>query len=201
MSSSPDTEDGHVFAGFLRSAAQDADAAQGLAAAYASLQTDLRARLIDAVVRDATQEGIDPATVLVSLLAVEDAPEIAWRIAKALSRCEPEALRARSAAQAVSVGDTLEGGAVLLRPLYGDFVEVAALAWRSGQVTHAYAPALCAAPEALARAQGALPSLAWGECSVDDAASLMRGVLEHHRGVHGVLPEGAQKVLERLQLA
>ncbi len=99
------------FDALLVAAEEDAEAAEGLALAYAALDHDARSALFTSVVRDAEDAGRSPAGPLALLLAVEEDRALAERIARALSDASPPPGRARGAGW--TWGSSEEGGIAL----------------------------------------------------------------------------------------
>ncbi len=131
---------GRPFGALVAAAARDAEAACALAAAYARLPPNARVQMIDAVASDASAERVDPLAPLAALLAVEDEAELAARIRDALlGLCRATEQRGPSSEpRALCASDRGAHAAVLVRPLYGPFADVLAVAWREGGgVTHA----------------------------------------------------------------
>lgn len=125
----PDSVGGQTpFDALLRAAARDADAASGLALAYAEMTTDARTKLIDAVAPD--------PNALALLLGVEEDPALAWKIAVALRTFERGAgqggLASARRDAAFEWGDVDEGGVGLVRHLHGEFVDALRVSWSAG---------------------------------------------------------------------
>lgn len=182
------------FGALIVAAATDPDAARGLAGAYASLAIGARRRIIEAVLADATAEGISASPALIALLAVEEDPELARMIADGLNSAGGDGLRSTVAARALFAGDEERGGVLLIRPLHGTFVEVLALAWaRNEGVTHALFDPLVddsAAGGHIAR----LPEgLRFEETPTQLAVDVLASVLWSHRLKHGSLPPGVER--------
>jgi hypothetical protein len=186
------TSEGPVgaFGALLEAAVEDPATARGLALAYASLETRQRLQIIDAIVTDATNEGISVSAVLACLLPVEEDLDVARRMAEAMSMAGDRGLRTVLRARAFLAGDELDGGVLLVRPLHGAFVEVLALAWNDAAgITHtAFEP--MAHHEAMRGPERALPGqLRFEEMPVAFAIDMVTTVLWNHRRHHGTLPE------------
>ncbi len=123
------------FEALLRAAATDAEAASGLALAYADMIPEARAKLVESVI-DGPKRGAAPANtdVLLLLLGVEEEPAIAQVIADALlSAVEdrlPEARRPQRDA-AFGWGDPTRGGVGIVRHLHGEFADALRVSWSS----------------------------------------------------------------------
>jgi hypothetical protein len=132
---------GRPFGALVVASTKDAEAACALAAAYARLAPEGRARMIDAVAGDARAERVDPLAPLAALLAVEDEPGLAARIRDVMLRSDALPAGRGPTGEPRAMMATLAGGvraAILVRPLYGPFADVLAIAWREGGgVTHA----------------------------------------------------------------
>jgi hypothetical protein len=178
------------FSALLAAAVENPSAAQGLALAYAALDCSQRQRLIDAVLTDTRNAGMDPSAVLAPLLGVEVDLELARYIASAISASGGAGLRCDATCRALLTGDAGEGGALLSRPLYGRFVEVLGLGWNREQgVVHTLFEPLASATDLEHYAH----KLPWGaqleEMPVAFALDTIVMALWHHRRLHGELPE------------
>ena len=170
-------------------AATDPAAARGLASAYASLAVSARRQILDAVVSDATAEGISASPALISLLAVEEDPELARRIADSLNNAGGDGLRST-----VTPRTEERGGVVLIRPLHGTFVEVLALAWnRAEGVTHAIFDPLVHDGSAADHVTRLPDGLRFEETPTPHAVDLLAPVLWSHRQKAGSLPPGVER--------
>jgi hypothetical protein len=178
------------FAALLRAAVEDADAAQGLALAYAALPRAQREQLIDAVVDDADEEGICVSEVLASLLSVEDDAQVARRIASSISAAGGVGLATREPCRAMLAGDTTEGSLLLTRPLHGNFAEVLGLSWRDGEgIVHSFFEPLVRATDARHSAERLRHAGQMEEAPPAFAVDVVTPVLWGHRRKHGDLPE------------
>lgn len=121
------------FGALLAAATTNADAAQGLAQAYAALGPEERGALLAAVASDARREGLHAGSVLAALLPVETDAALARRIAAELVASGGAELAPQASPRALLAGDVEQGGALIARPLYGAFSEVLVLAWERGR--------------------------------------------------------------------
>lgn len=181
------------FAALLKAAVEDAQAAQGLALAYAALEAPERMRLIDAVIADATAEQISASAVLASLLAVEESAEIARHIASAMSAAGAVGLTCVEPCRAMLCGDEESGRALLARPLHGHFVELLGLRWEAGRgIVESMFEPLAHAQDVDTKAKqldagdGAASGLETMPLSF--VVDVVTPVLWHHRRMHGELP-------------
>lgn len=118
------------FDALLALADRDAEAAEGLALAYAALERDERDALVASVVRDAEVAGRSPARPLALLLAVEKDEELAERIARALADVDRPG-RARGTGW--TWGSVERGGVALAREA-GPALALVAVRWSGGQL-------------------------------------------------------------------
>ena len=175
-------------------AATDPAAARGLASAYASLAVSARRQILDAVVSDATAEGISASPALISLLAVEEDPELARRIADSLNNAGGDGLRSTVTPRTMLAGDEERGGVVLIRPLHGTFVEVLAHAWnRTEGVTHAIFDPLVHDGSAADHVTRLPDGLRFEETPTPHAVDLLAPVLWSHRQKAGSSPPGVER--------
>jgi len=182
------------FGALIVAAATDPDAARGLAGAYASLAIGARRRIIEAVLADASAEGISASPALIALLAVEEDPELARLIADGLNSAGGDGLRSTVAARALFAGDEDRGGVLLIRPLHGTFVEVLALAWaRADGVTHAIFDPLVDDSAAGGHVARLPEGLRFEETPTQLAVDVLASVLWSHRLKHGSLPPGVER--------
>lgn len=184
-----------AFGALVSAASRDPAAAKGLAAAYATLEAEQRHGIIDAVVLDASDEGVCASLVLASLLAVEEDAEVARHIADAMSRLDSPEAGIRVAASAMVAGDERQGGVLIVRPLHGTFVEVLALAWDGdgAGVTHSHFEPLVH-HDHVSRIKRHLPSyLAFEEMPLSYAIDLVTAPLWSHRRRFGQLPDGMER--------
>lgn len=186
-----------AFGALLVAATDEPDAANGLALAYAALSPPQRRDLIPAVVADARAEGVCPSLLLASLLGVEQNADIARLIAEAIGEARSSELQPAAPTRALMAGDAQEGGALLIRPLHGHFVEVLALAWNPHTgVTHARAESLVATAEADTVARHLPGGLRLEDTPVAFAVDTLTGALWHHRQLHGSLPDDVAQFAE-----
>ncbi|MGD8861726.1 MAG: hypothetical protein PVI30_17075 [Myxococcales bacterium] len=178
------------FAALLRAAVDDAQAAQGLALAYAALPRAQREELVDAVVDDAHDEGICASQVLASLLSVEDDAHVARRIASCISAAGGAGLATREPCRAMLAGDEAEGSLLLTRPLHGNFAEVLGLSWRRGEgIVYSFFEPLVRTDDAPGSAERLRHADALEEAPPAFAVDVVTPVLWSHRRRHGDLPE------------
>ena len=182
------------FGALIVAAATDPGAARGLASAYASLAVAARRRIIEAVLSDAIAEGISASPALISLLAVEEDPELARLIADGLNAAGGDGLRSTVGPRALLAGDEERGGVLLIRPLHGTFVEVLALAWgRTDGVTHALFDPLVDDSAAASHMTRLPEGLRFEETPTQLAVDVLASVLWSHRLKHGSLPPGVER--------
>lgn len=182
------------FGALIVAAATDPAAARGLAGAYASLAVAARRRIIDAVLSDASAEGISASPALIALLAVEEDPELARLIADSLNSAGGDGLRSTVQARALLAGDEERGGVLLIRPLHGTFVEVLALAWtRNDGVTHSMFDPLVDDSVAASHTARLPDGLPFEETPTQHAVDVLASVLWSHRRKHGSLPPGIER--------
>lgn len=181
-----------AFGALVAAASRDPAAARGLASAYATLDGEQRHGIVDAVVKDASAEGVCASLVLASLLAVEEDTEVARHIADAMSMLDSPEAGIRVAARALVAGDERQGGVLIIRPLHGTFVEVLALAWDGdgAGVTHSHFEPLVH-HDHVTRIKRHLPSyLMFEEVPLTYAIDLVTAPLWTHRRQFGQLPDG-----------
>ncbi|HEX6239398.1 MAG TPA: hypothetical protein VFZ61_00840, partial [Polyangiales bacterium] len=182
------------FGALIVAAATDPAAARGLAGAYSLLAVAARRRIIEAVLSDATAEGISASPALIALLAVEDDPELARLIADGLNSAGGDGLRSTVSPRALLAGDQERGGVLLIRPLHGTFVEVLALAWTSAEgVTHALFDPLVDDTVASTHTARLPDGLRFEETPTQLAVDVLAAVLWSHRRRHGSLPPGVDR--------
>jgi hypothetical protein len=182
------------FGALIVAAATDPAAARGLAGAYSLLAVAARRRIIEAVLSDASAEGISASPALIALLAVEDDPELARLIADGLNAAGGDGLRSTVSPRALLAGDQERGGVLLIRPLHGTFVEVLALAWTSAEgVTHALFDPLVDDTVASTHTARLPDGLRFEETPTQLAVDVLAAVLWSHRRRHGSLPPGVDR--------
>jgi hypothetical protein len=179
-----------TFGVLLCAAVEDPSAAQGLALAYSELDRDLRQHIIDEVICDAPSAGVNASLVLAPLLAIEEDVEIARNIASAMSASGGTGLGCDRGCRVLLGGDTVQGSALLARPLYGRFVELLGLHWNTQQgITHSFYEPLARLSDMQRHARrlptGATPE----EIPLAYAVDVIAGALWHHRRLHGELPQ------------
>lgn len=190
------------FGALLAAAARDPAAARGLALAYGSLDVVGRGRIVEAVVADARAEGIAVSVVLAPLLSVEEDAENARAIADAIDAEGGRGLASTVGARALVAGDEARGGALLIRPLHGTFVEVLGVAWQRGEgLTHTVFEPLVddsAASACLSR----LPvDLRFEETPMRYAIDLLAPALWAHRRARRTLPNGVERFADLFAIA
>jgi len=180
------------FGALLRAVSTDGSAAGGLAAAYACMEPEGRRRLVDTVVADAAAEGVASGPALATLLSAERDPAVARHIFAAMG--EAGQMQPVGPPTAMSTGDSKRGAAVVIRPLFGELVELVASSWTAegvGEVRHEPLVGPAALDHALGRVEDAA---ALRPCSIDHALGLLAQVLWRHRRRHGSLPAGADRL-------
>ncbi len=186
--------DGAPFGALVAAAGDDPEAALALAGAYARVPREAREALLAAVIGDAAEEGVSALGALAALLSVEDDPTMAARIRDAMleGHTPVESAIPSTAWLAQREQEGIQGGAVVLvRPLYGPFVDVVAIAYSDDQVTQTIIEPLVRA-DSLDRVLAALPDgLALEPASFDDARELLvETVWTHLRRGGDALPVG-----------
>jgi hypothetical protein len=117
---------------WLGALANDADAAQAAALAYEQLDASGRDAWIESLAQDALELGVPRIAVYAPLLAVELDGTRRKRIQMALGPDESVATPRQATRALVGVGDDDLKVAVLISPLYMDFVQVMACGYRVG---------------------------------------------------------------------
>ena len=179
------------FSALVALAGRDPAAASGLAAAYSDLTADARRRLVQAVIADTAGIGSgSTASALLPLLAVESDPQIARNIADAVVATGGTGIWPQSKRRSMLAGTEAEGMLVLIRPLYGEFVEVLILTWERREITSARLEPMVCRDAVLDRVGS---SVRWAarlaDVPLDRAVAVVTPVLWHHRRSHGSLPE------------
>jgi hypothetical protein len=178
-----------TFGTLLPRAVNEPDLACGFAFAYESLDVTGRRQFLENVIDDAKIEGIDVTSLLASLLAVEEEADLARLIASKINVTGGKGLQSSVRAFALLAGDEERGGVVLVRPLFGSFVEVYALAWNSENgVTHALFDPIVNATQAAEYKANLPDELAFEKGPARYAVDLMAKVLWNHRKHIGPLP-------------
>ncbi len=186
------------FGALVAAACSDAGAAEGLAAAYAALDVDGRRRLVAAVADDARREGVSASVALAALLPAEVDPAIAASIFEAMHAAGGEGLRSDEDARARLRGDAETGAAVLVRPLYGTFVEVFALSWEHSVVTSAVVEPLIERERVDRTVAASLRASELTEAPFSRAVERVAHVIWSHLRRHGALPAGAERFADLL---
>ncbi len=182
-----------AFGELVRCAVGDPDAASALALAYALLPDDARAELVEAVARDAQTHGVSGSLVLASLLAVEEDARLARQIADNISAEGGKGLASSGHAKSLLAGDERRGGLVLVRSLYGAFVEVFALEWdpARGIVRADFDPLACG--ERVQQYTSRMPhGMSLEDVPVHHAVRMLVRVLWNHRRRFGSLPSAVR---------
>ncbi|MCA9601014.1 MAG: hypothetical protein KC417_03250 [Myxococcales bacterium] len=178
------------FGALVALAIGDAQAAGGLALAYGSLPPVARRRLVDAIVEDAASEGVAPASVLASLLAVENDPETAAHLFGAMTLAGPEGLAHRAEPKGWAGDDA----AAIAIPLYGEFVELIGLVWDAeGRVQQTCVEPLLTARELAARVSRFGGDSRLAAVRYDVALDAMVQALWTHRRAAGSMPDGLER--------
>ncbi|MBN1655004.1 MAG: hypothetical protein JXA30_14640 [Deltaproteobacteria bacterium] len=122
---------------FLSRATREPDLAYDLMLAYESLEAAARRIFVGTIIAEAQAEKISPSAVLAALLAVERDPGLARLIASNITVDGGTGLDASIRPYAMLAGDEVRGGALTVRPLFADFIEIHALVWNGEEgVTH-----------------------------------------------------------------
>lgn len=117
---------------WLGALANDAEAAQAAALAYQQLDDSGRDAWLDSLTLDAAELGIPRIAVYAPLLAVEGDRTRRRRIESAIGPLESAAAPRQAARALVGIGRDDLKVAVLISPLYIDFVQVMACGFRTG---------------------------------------------------------------------
>jgi hypothetical protein len=118
---------------WLGALASDAEAAQAAALAYEQLDASGRDAWIDTLAQDAVEVGVPRIAVYAPLLAVEADGTRRERIQSALGPDESGAAPSQTTRGLVGFGQGDLKVAVLISPLYMDFVQVMACGYRLGE--------------------------------------------------------------------
>ncbi|MEY2929486.1 MAG: hypothetical protein RL033_235 [Pseudomonadota bacterium] len=182
---------------WLGALANDADAAQAAALAYQQLDASGRDAWIDSLAQDAIEVGVPRIAVYAPLLAVELDGKRRQRIQSALGPQESGAAPRQVTRALVGVNRDLVGinrndsglrVAVLVAPLYMDFVQVMACGYRVAEcfdwVRHDPIVSIGSVPRAGERVEGVIVE-----------ASPLKGVIDElaltivaHQRAHGEVP-------------
>ncbi|MGE0789341.1 MAG: hypothetical protein AB7S26_26945 [Sandaracinaceae bacterium] len=122
------------FEALLASAERDAEAATGLALAYADMHVDAR----EGMLRVLIEERPIRVGVLALLLGVEESPELAMRIAMAIKDAGGTSRQGSDEAWAWGGHDA--GGVALFSRLHGGFLEAVTIAWTDDGASHELVP-------------------------------------------------------------
>lgn len=163
--------------------------------AYAALPEESRRRMIDAIVEDAQEEAVPPAVVLASLLAVESSTDLAEYLFAAMTRTGGEGLSSDQEPTGWAIGDADHGAAVVVLPLYGNFVEIAGLAWdEASGVTQKVFETMVVAEDGIKHVSALGLASTQHLVDVEDALDRMVSALWQHRRLHGHMPEGVDRM-------
>ena len=189
------------FAELLRLAVHDADAASGLALAYAAFPPDGRRALVDAVLADGKTGTAGLSAVLASFLGVERDAGVARHICCAISALAGNGLQGAVPARAALAGDEALGALRLARPLFGEWAETLELWWeRERGITRAVFEPM-AANACLTRDRGAEPGdLPFTEVPLCRAIDRATAVLWEHRKRIGPLPAAVRPFADLFSL-
>jgi hypothetical protein len=122
-----------AWCAFLFRLATDAEAALAAAMAYKELDGPARDDWVDAVEQDIGRVSVPPIAVYAPLLAVEADPRRRERILAALGPVHADATPTTSAFGLASRARGADRIAVIVAPLYLDFVQVLACGYRPGE--------------------------------------------------------------------
>lgn len=175
------------FGALVARASSDPEAAVSLASAYSELPKTARFAIAHALWQDSKREGCEPAPALLALLSIEDDLEVAEVLAEYLRGTPvPGANGAPRGFEAQEPTSQARIELVLVRPLYGEFVEALSIREEpvSSEVVFTRTPiSKLDFGDKLLRA--GFVELPWPE-AVDRLAK----VLWSHRRLHGRLPFG-----------
>lgn len=173
---------------WLGALANDADAAQAAALAYAQLDASGRDAWIDSLAQDAIEIGVPRIAVYAPLLAVEVDGTRRQRIQLAMGPDESQAAPRQAPCALVGVGCGELRVAVLIAPLYMDFVQVLACGYHVAEafdwVRHDPIVSTRSALRAGDRLDGVIVESSPLKGVVDELA---RTIVAHQR-THGQLP-------------
>jgi hypothetical protein len=173
---------------WLGALANDAEAAQAAALAYEQLDASGRDAWIDSLAQDALELGVPRIAVYAPLLAVELDGKRRQRIQSALGPQESVAAPRQATRALVGVGRNDLRVAVLVAPLYMDFVQVMACGYRVAEsfdwVRHDPIVSTGSVPRAGERVQGVLVEASPLKGVIDELALT---IVAHHRA-HGEVP-------------
>ena len=117
---------------WLGALANDAEAAQAAALAYEQLDASGRDAWIESLAQDAKELGVPRIAIYAPLLAVELDKNRRQRIQSALGPDESSAVPSQATRALMGTGPNDLKVAVLIAPLYMDFVQVMACGYRVG---------------------------------------------------------------------
>lgn len=157
-----------------------------------------RRALVRVVEQDARREGVSPAVVLAALLGVEEDPDIARAIFAAMEAAGGEGLCSRAGSRALLAGADEAGAAVLVRPLYGAFVELFALSWDASGIRSAIVEPLLEMDRVEEHLTGLPEARDLQETHFARAVQRVTDVLWAHVRRHGQLPGGVEPFAELL---
>lgn len=173
---------------WLGALANDAEAAQAAALAYEQLDASGRDAWIDSLAQDALEVGVPRIAVYAPLLAVEADGKRRQRIQSALGPHESGAAPRQATRALVGTGRGNLRVAVLVAPLYMDFVQVMACGYRVAEsfdwVRHDPIVSMGSVPRAGQRLEGVVVEASPLKGVIDELALT---IVAHHRS-HGQLP-------------
>jgi hypothetical protein len=173
---------------WLGALANDAEAAQAAALAYEQLDDSGRDAWIDSLAQDAIEIGVPRIAVYAPLLAVEVDGKRRQRIQLALGPDETRGAPSQATRALVGVGRGELRVAVLIAPLYMDFVQVMACGYRVAEafdwVRHDPIVSTRSALRAGDRVEGVVVEASPLKGVIDELALT---IVAHHR-VRGQLP-------------
>ena len=173
---------------WLGALANDAEAAQAAALAYEQLDATGRDAWIDSLAQDALEAGVPRIAVYAPLLAVEADGKRRQRIQSALGPHESGAAPRQATRALVGTGRGDLRVAVLVTPLYMDFVQVMACGYRVAEsfdwVRHDPIVSMGSVPRAGQRVEGVVVEASPVKGVIDELALT---IVAHHRS-HGQLP-------------
>ena len=173
---------------WLGALANDAEAAQAAALAYEQLDASGRDAWIDSLAQDALEVGVPRIAVYAPLLAVEVDGKRRQRIQSALGPHESGAAPRQVTSALVGMGQGDLRVAVLVAPLYMDFVQVMACGYRTAEsfdwVRHDPIVSMGSVPRAGQRVENVVIEASPLKGVIDELALT---IVAHHRS-QGQLP-------------
>jgi len=173
---------------WLGALANDAEAAQAAALAYEQLDASGRDAWIDSLAQDALEVGVPRIAVYAPLLAVEADGKRRQRIQSALGPHESGAAPRQVTSALVGMGQGDLRVAVLVAPLYMDFVQVMACGYRIAEsfdwVRHDPIVSMGSVPRAGQRVENVVIEASPLKGVIDELALT---IVAHHRS-QGQLP-------------